>query len=654
MESSDESPLVKALPPETDYLTYLTIVEYNLNKEQLPVLHDLLQDTTLTTNIGWDLVKLLLPLLPESEQCLQDIALLGNPRETVLKVAELLEELGQQQASGNTSDEGDGEQDDARSSNSPSISESDAKSSLTLLQFHCLLHMLCVLHPRIQTKYPSRFLVTSIQAVIIAHKNLAHMPASIRPILMFLKSLTGSNRPHLPPRNSQPAIPSVTRSAAALDPERDADTVSEEEAGLTRRILRSYFTHVIECYVEALGTVGGTSPLAWSNRFCEKRFPDKVLPNRKGYRLLFQEQPGLETRDTTISQLLASLPKATHTILLISLQSMAESDMLMPWDDLLQLVTEPEGEHNSRESIFSIQELPVSRTGALYCVVARAAISLLNDRPSPFPLTLFPQHDELVAQFLTLEGTSTWANQLIDAVLLLGWIAYDCNSGVIEADTRAEFSSYLQRMTAVAANVPLADLRFQLHVFASTVLHSNPSTDARLDFIQDTLEHCPYENLKVSAVGWLKDETLEAFDLPVYQSQNGKGLKIVGITNDSSNAFARPLAIRACAPWLFAKPDLSSDDGIAAHLPFWLAVLNFYYLLCSSKLLCEGLDIHGMSLEFDVQKSFVDVLTKLAEPIDPSQNSASEDEIVSDIWVLKDALIRLQQLRGVGNGQDPS
>ena len=82
--------LLKALPPETDYLTYLTLLEYNLTVEQLPTLHDILQDTTLTANIGWDLVHLLLPFLPASQQCLQDVARLGNPREVVLKVTELL------------------------------------------------------------------------------------------------------------------------------------------------------------------------------------------------------------------------------------------------------------------------------------------------------------------------------------------------------------------------------------------------------------------------------------------------------------------------------------------------------------------------------------------------------------------------------------
>ena len=87
---AEKNPLIEALPPATDYLSYLTIIEYNLNPEALPTLHQVLQDTKLTTNIGWDLVHLLVPLLPNSNECLQDIARLGNPREVILKVTESL------------------------------------------------------------------------------------------------------------------------------------------------------------------------------------------------------------------------------------------------------------------------------------------------------------------------------------------------------------------------------------------------------------------------------------------------------------------------------------------------------------------------------------------------------------------------------------
>lgn len=85
-----ENPLVAALPPVSDYITYLTIVEYNLTPENLPVLQEVLKDEKLTTNIGWDLVHLLVPHLPDSEGCLREIARLGNPREVILKVTESL------------------------------------------------------------------------------------------------------------------------------------------------------------------------------------------------------------------------------------------------------------------------------------------------------------------------------------------------------------------------------------------------------------------------------------------------------------------------------------------------------------------------------------------------------------------------------------
>jgi hypothetical protein len=50
-EDKTLNPLLAALPPATDYITYLTLIEYNLNEENLPVLHEVLQDTELTANI---------------------------------------------------------------------------------------------------------------------------------------------------------------------------------------------------------------------------------------------------------------------------------------------------------------------------------------------------------------------------------------------------------------------------------------------------------------------------------------------------------------------------------------------------------------------------------------------------------------------------
>ena len=307
MAEAEDNPLVKALPPETDYLTYLTIIEYNLDKTQLPLLHELLQDTTLTNNIGWDLVSLLLPLLPESEQCLQDVAFLGNPREAVLKVAELLEEIGRKRTTDDedeeyTEDEGD------EPTRSPAEEASKASDQL-IVQFQSLLHMLCILHPRIRTQHPSRFLVTSLQAVIAAYKAVAHLPSSVEAILMLVKSLSGSKRPHLPPRKSQPAIPMVSARMAAPDPEAQVVVASKEEDSLKIRILRSFMTHVIETYVLSIPPVSDSSPFAWSNRFLERQRPDRIVPHRQHYGTLFKQEVDLERRDATISRMLVGIPR---------------------------------------------------------------------------------------------------------------------------------------------------------------------------------------------------------------------------------------------------------------------------------------------------------------------------------------------------------
>ena len=98
------NPLLEALPPASDYLTYLTLIEQVLTEDNLPTLHQVLQDRELTANIGWDLVHILLPLLPSSEECLQDVAAKGNPREVILKVTEALRLLEFEEA-GRDSDE---------------------------------------------------------------------------------------------------------------------------------------------------------------------------------------------------------------------------------------------------------------------------------------------------------------------------------------------------------------------------------------------------------------------------------------------------------------------------------------------------------------------------------------------------------------------
>ena len=344
--------LLEALPPAVDYLAYLTILEYNLTSDQLPVLHDVLQDTTLTTNIGWDLVHLLLPLLPASKECLQDVARLGNPREVVLKTTELLEGLGLEGDS--EDDESEAEEQDVDTPDGDDIGESDtnkhgaedtadtdqdsgdvytpteqedeageattsapalgrsgpgsiggdpqaigSSSSRSVSKFVMLVDMLGVLHPRIKTKYPSRFLATTLQAVLRAYSRLAQDREATAAVLKFLRVMSGMYRPVLPPRQSTASLSRLP----APDPEDRKEEVSTEEVALQTRLLQSFLTHVLEDYINNLKVVDEVPGMAWASRLSETKRFERAIPGKVLYRTRFEEDPELVSRTTTINQI---------------------------------------------------------------------------------------------------------------------------------------------------------------------------------------------------------------------------------------------------------------------------------------------------------------------------------------------------------------
>lgn len=314
MANGEENPLIKALPPATDYITYLTIVEYNLTKEQLPLLHEILQDTALTSNIGWDLVQILLPLLPESEECLQDVAKLGNPREVILKVTELLESVGKEEEEEEEEEEeaeedGGFEEEKEEDLNDDGHGVPQAQSLLpSVSQFTTLLRMISVLHPRIKTKQPSRFLATSVEAILPAYARLGHSPLATEAVLSLMDSLSRASRPQLPPRSSEPSVPLSSTEESAPDPEATSSPTTPGDDALQSSLLRSFLTHVMEIYVNSLPPVAESSGLAWSWRLYETLHPEKIVPFRKSVVSQFGDDSDLRERDRTIRQLLVSSP----------------------------------------------------------------------------------------------------------------------------------------------------------------------------------------------------------------------------------------------------------------------------------------------------------------------------------------------------------
>lgn len=309
-----DDPLIQALPPATDYLTYLTLLEYQLTPARLPTLHTLLQDEVLTTNIGWDLVHLLVPMLPESLDCLHDIARLGNPREVILRVSDALMKL----------QPAEDENDEAEWTNADSVSprphgessqdvnsESEPKSDdetkplpRHILQFNALVSMLSVLHSRIQTKSPSRFLATSLQALLEAYTLMPTSETTIA-LLEFFRDVSPSKRPAPPPRAASESSVVRLSEASAPDPEAEVQSPSpatDNEAVLVQRFLQFGLLEVLKSYL--LSFAGPLDPgMSWTIRLQEKLHPGLRMASQQTQTDIFAQSKRLKERDLIVAKI---------------------------------------------------------------------------------------------------------------------------------------------------------------------------------------------------------------------------------------------------------------------------------------------------------------------------------------------------------------
>jgi hypothetical protein len=283
MASDSIKAITESLPPASDYLTYLTILESHVSPELLPTLNEILQDAELTQNIGWDLIHLLLPL-HGSETCLMTIARLGNPREVVLKVTEALQLLELSPEDQEEKPEGE---------------TTEGSESTSVDRFCTLIGLLSVLHSRIKTKYPSRFLSSSLMAILSAFRPSNQATLAV---ISFVHTISGKKRPPLPGRKSSLKIPAIaTESQAAISaPDPEAQEEDPREAAIQARLLQSFVTHILEEYINA-------NSLEWAARLQEVFEPSRVVAGRKSLGELFREDPALQTRDTIAGQLVVGM-----------------------------------------------------------------------------------------------------------------------------------------------------------------------------------------------------------------------------------------------------------------------------------------------------------------------------------------------------------
>jgi Uncharacterised protein family, YAP/Alf4/glomulin len=612
-QEGEHDPITAALPPNSDYITYLTMLEYQLTPDRIPILtrHLAEDDGTLAKEVGWDCVKLILPLLDaaprDAAKCLEVVARRGNPREVVIRVAEALEMLGADDgANESESDQASGADDlptfegeaqrihlgemklqgmsppaarQRKSYDAPATQQQANVPAIPIssdLQFSTLLSVLGLLHPRIKTQYPSRFLATSLPAALGAYRRISITSETTTAFLALLGKLSGKQRPTLPPRSStasathlQPTATPGTQVYAPLpDPEGRAEenaiAPSDLERAIVLRLLQAVTLEVLEEYLLA-----DASTMEWSTRLLEKQTPKKSIPDRRTRLKAWQDDENLKFKDNMMGNFL----RLAEDLRIDPEDVFKRTNLPLVRDQVSgDIVADKSAEKDEDEepSEFptSPSQIPYSHLGALFIYLASRVPRILHLDENMPPLDI-PMADLLhfVNQFVVPTPTlvtdqllpSVAHNQpsAIDALLALLLTASAQNSTVARSATNAagDYRSMIGILSYLSAEHSDPSFRASAHHLATNLLHTHPSSTFRLATIKSTMIDCgPFENLIEVAIGWLKEEILSTV-LPA-----SRRIVTSSVSGDEAEASSDNN--------IFASPALFSEDPILTSLLF--------------------------------------------------------------------------------------
>lgn len=274
-------------------------------------------------------------------------------------------------------------------------------------------------------------------------------------------------------------------------------------------------------------------------------------------------------------------------------------------------------------------------------------------------MSVFGTHDLMIQSYLgdpLIGNIGGEGAPVIDALLMLGFMTLQSDNNRVYPQSDELFHRYLQRLSILSANSPSPSFRYYAHLLTSAVLRAHESEGARFDFVHDTLEFCPYENLKVSAIEWLKTEFLIARrrDTAVEGEENRQQAS----KQDSDIDLAiHSTLLSNVACFLFPKINEIEDvTELEAQMRFHLAVLNLYYLLCSSERLYRGLKVAEMSKQQCLDADYFAPLRQLVVASNVKGKGAVKDSGIdtSDLELLEDVLDRVEEVAARAASRDVS
>ena len=626
-----EDPLVAALPPNTDYITYLTILEYQLTPQNLSTLNKLLQsdDGTLAAEIGWDLLKLVLPILrvepAKARECLDIIARRGNPREVIIRVAEELEVLGQA--------ESDAEPDYAKdddglptfvgeaprvylgdmtlqgmpkssvpetSGNNPEHEEDGPDAVVEELNFQALLNMLGLLHPRIKTSYPSRFLATSLPAALGAYRRLSMNAESTLSFVRTLTRLVTKKRPALPPRVSTSNVLSAAStkdtsgdvvSAPLPDPESKTEketasqAVADNEAAINQRLVQAVLLEIVDEY-----TAASSDPQPPLTARLRVRFePHSITSMRRSQ---------LDALTTNENARRADDLRQTFVT--------TSQDLKLDVDAAIQMHNEPYpdkpvAKEEKDDYPTSPSQIPLSATGLLLIYSAQRYSEATSQQAEMNLRINTNQTLEAIDRQYENDTRLRHSAPAIDSVLSLLYLIFctpPASTGrpTQSVDNKTLLLATYNTLQDIFTSCPDADLRDNAYHIATQLIHGHCQRETRVKVIKGILEadvstavspihEAQVGNLKSIAVDWLKDEIYPTQATQKMMSriadEKDHGLPLSSVAELANLLFPAKQIPDVPGSWSEEERE-QAMEGFAAELPFYIASLNLLGLVARS------------------------------------------------------------------------
>ncbi|RMZ90501.1 hypothetical protein DV736_g2272, partial [Chaetothyriales sp. CBS 134916] len=510
------------------------------------------------------------------------------------------------------------------------------------LVFQELLGALSTLHRRIKTKYPSRFLATSLPAALGAYRKLPITVETTTAFLKCLDQLSSPHRPPLPPRASSAEVPGASKPLSAVslpDPEAASEArtgsnvASENEKAIIKRLLQAVLVEIIDEYLSSFQYDEDPS-MRWTCRLREKLEPRRSVPGKETERVRWQKDSALRARDNLIDE----FTKLSSRLGL----DLAKGLRLATGQDEAPAEA-PNDDKEDFEYPTSPSQVPFAISGLVQLAAASAFASDQALEAKDVSVLLLFKSSQTLSEHAIIPLPS-----LQDALcsILYQQLNSSSDSRLLGSSTDVDFKTLIAMLTQSFTVQQDAQTRDDTHHITTKLLHQRQSASDRIEIIKQTIRCTvepvtgqaialcpPYVEGALKAVGvdWLKDEILFHLGHTTRDANDtAPGLDPSALEQDSELGSLIAPEVPVLRAGSTVDPDTTTS--ILLSLPYYISILNLVCILFTRT---------SITKESDTFKSTERVLRSLEEWRRYLVEQMLVDEAVmdsaSDIFALEDA-----------------